>query len=148
MRVDYNDNIFNRSKFKIFQSSDNISLIIEQYLIDKSVFKKDLKYKSPLNDLRINNSKIYNKLLLNQFRFGENQLIEITIFDKLSNTNIWVIFVPYLLRNKIIRFAHKNPYSIHYGAQQTYNNITGKYWWPNMYTDCIYHAKTRCLSIC
>ena len=66
--------------------------------------------------------------MYNQFRFGDNNLIEKKIYDKLMNIDIWVIFVPYLLHNKIIHFAYKNPYSIHYAAQQTYNNITGKYW--------------------
>ena len=86
----------------------------------------------------------YNMLMNNSFKINKDDLVCASIVDQLSNSQKWVLWVPCQLINKLIDHGHHNPYLQHFGQQQTYWNLSSKFWWPNMRHD-INYAVRRCI---
>ena len=98
-----------------------------------------------VSDLKREEIDMYNNLINGRYIIDEEfDLLQIPMYDTLTDEthNCWV--VPFVLRGKFMDHAHHNPNSHHYHWKQTYYNLCFAYQWNGMYSD-VQNFCERCL---
>ena len=127
--------IFETKTWIGYQDLDQQCQLIKRYLQDKNTIREDEFWGSKLKDLENNETNLYNKLIGDSMSLTENGLIEVKHYRELDKKISNNLFVPLKLRKEITQYAHHNPYTQHFGWQQTFHNLEVRFWWPDMKYD-------------
>ena len=137
-----NMNIFNIDDFKLYQENDRISTIAKRVIAnsDRDFGSDDWKY------LYDNDLELARKIDTKDVEIDKNNelLIVRHNFDK-KGKPIWLYYVPFAIRGKMMDYYHHNLQLHHFEYNQTYDQLKHKYWWGTMKSDVRKFCET-CIS--
>ena len=126
-------NIFNSKRFLEHQLNDNVLKVA------KRVFKNKTFNDQNNEDVQLVNKwcpELILKMVTESFRITKDGLIQVNQWvGKRVQRNIWVDYVPFNIRGKLMDYAHHNPQCHHFGYNDTYNWLEKRYWWDFMHKD-------------
>ena len=130
--------------FQQAQEADTMINMIKRYLQDKNNFEQSKINIKQFRKFKRYNNKLKDMLYEKKIKINKDNLIVVLVHDELYDAEKWLLFVPCQLISKIVDYGHHNVFAQHFGQQQTYNNISTKFWWPKMRADINYHVR-RCI---
>ena len=143
-----NINVFNHSVFRSYQYSDTaiklVRFLVWRVSQDRYDPDNDQKCIKAIKLLQEENLDYWNLFISHKFSINKDGILVVDTTDELVKQPITAYVVPIKLRGKLMDYAHHNINSHHYAWKQTYWNLCGFYYWPNMRSDIKKFVK-RCL---
>ena len=128
--------IHNPKTFALLQKSDNLIKILNTLFNSdpKNYNQNDLLY------LQEWNKPLYDMFISNNIKRDCGMLC-VELFDQSMQDFDLKPIVPFVLRGKLLRWAHHNSQVHHPNADQTYDILFRSYWWNGMKKDCELHVQ-------
>ena len=126
---------FNVNTYIEYQQSDTLLQTFRQLIANKITPQSNIEENAIIQDLKYykeHEPQWYLKWHANEMRINNNGILQVLQWCKQTKTSIWVDAVPLSLRGKLVDYYHHNLNAQHIGENQTFNNISQQYYWPNM----------------
>ncbi len=124
--------IFQLENFRLYQQTDSLLKLVRKAMTNPAYPKRD----EDIQFIKAEDPHLMSKWSLGQLRINQdNQLIQATAYDYVTQQNIWVNVVPFNIRGKLMDYAHHNLQLHHYSYKYTLDYLERRYWWGTMKND-------------
>ena len=123
--------IMNFRIYREIQEADNIIAAAIR------IFKTDNSDNWNLEDLALLekwDKPLLDKLVNNEVLI-QNEILHVRDWDPIIKDDVTKIVIPFVLRGKIMDYAHHNLMQHHFSNKYTYNVLVQRYWWGTMKKD-------------